>query len=587
VSLRKLVYGGDSSLAKDDSEDEAEQTHTDLGGLFRKVNLEQGKKVEEKSLRNKEDVSRFPDPTHQRDWKVEEIRELIRDCFVTGKWKEEDDAADLLEMDDLDEDGDFEDLETGEKRISSKEPEMPESAGERRKKLIEKKKKLKEKFDAEYDEVDGGKTYYDELKQEMSQQAQLNQKEFDGMDEEMRVQLEGYRPGMYVRVELAKMPCELVSNFDPTYPIILGGLMPGEENIGYVQSRCKRHRWFKKTLKTKDPLIISLGWRRFQTLPLYSKQEDNMRNRYLKYTPAHVACMSHFWGPISPKGTGFLAVQDVAVRHTGFRIAATGTVLELDKSAQVMKKLKLVGTPLKIYKKTAFIKGMFTSTLEVARFEGARVKTVSGIRGQIKKAASKPEGAFRATFEDKILLSDIVFCRTWYQVKIPQFYAAITSLLLPMDHKMKWKGAKTLGELKREKGIRNQAQEDSMYLPIERQEVAPAPLSIPRSLQRVLPYKDKPKTRFIKDPKKRELESQRVAVVLEKHEQKAQELMKRIRTTYEHKQETLKKATSVRMAAYKVQTDKEEARKLKRQKALRKEVFRKVSKMDSKKKKFD
>ena len=68
-----------------------------------------------------------------------------------------------------------------------------------------------------------------------------------------------------------------------------------------------------------------------------------------------------------------------------FHITATGVVLEYNHAARVMKKIKLVGYPCKIFKKTALIRDMFTSDLEIARFEGAAVRTVSGVRGQVKK----------------------------------------------------------------------------------------------------------------------------------------------------------------------------------------------------------
>ncbi|XP_037659857.1 ribosome biogenesis protein BMS1 homolog [Choloepus didactylus] len=357
-NLRKLIYG---TVTEDKEEDDVD-TREELGGLFRVSQPDRECEHKADSL----DCSRFLVET-PHDWGLEEVMNSIRDCFVTGKWEDDKDAAKIL-AEDEELYGDFEDLETGDVHKGTSDPDTQiEDAEEEvkeeielnteegvKKKRMDKKRKLKEMFDAEYDE--GESTYFDDLKGEMQKQAQRNRAEFEDQDDETRVQYEGFRPGMYVRIEIENVPCEFVLNFDPHYPIILGGLGNSEGNVGYVQMRLKKHRWYKKILKSRDPIIFSVGWRRFQTIPLYYIEDHNGRQRLLKYTPQHMHCGATFWGPITPQGTGFLAIQSVSGMMPDFRIAATGVVLDLDKSIKIVKKLKLTGFPFKIFKNTSFIK---------------------------------------------------------------------------------------------------------------------------------------------------------------------------------------------------------------------------------------
>lgn len=323
-------------------------------------------------------------------WKNVEASDTIRQLFITGLGDLSDHPEEGPEVD-----GGFEDLETR----TDDDPSRSAT-------LLAKRETLRRKFDEQYeDPIASVKGFYDERKEEMTNQSTLNREEFQTLDEGIRTAIEGFPPGSYLRIEVWGVPCEMVDNFDPTYPVIAGGLLAAEERFGFIQARLKRHRWFSRTLKTDDPLIFSLGWRRFQSVPIYSLDDHSIRMRLLKYTPEHMHCYATFYGPVSFPNTGFCAFNSLTPESKGFRVSATGVILDIDHSVKIAKKLKLTGVPYKIFKNTAFIKDMFTTALEVSKFEGANVRTVSGIRGQVKRALPKPDGAFRATFEDKVLMS--------------------------------------------------------------------------------------------------------------------------------------------------------------------------------------
>ena len=231
-----------------------------------------------------------------------------------------------------------------------------------------------------------------------------------------------------------------------------------------MRVKIKKHRWYPHILKSRDPITFSIGWRKFQSVPIYTMEDDTIQGdsamRAIKYTPKFGFCYAVFYAPTFAVGTPFLGVPDMSDGDVSshFRICTTGVIIEMNSQFKVMKKLKLIGEPYKVMKNTAFIKGMFSSALEVAKFTGASLKTVSGIRGSIKRNVKDParNGAFRATFEDKILMSDIVFLRTWYGVDVPRFCNPIISY-------GKTRMLKTHAALRWERGLPIPGKKDSEY----------------------------------------------------------------------------------------------------------------------------
>jgi len=627
ANVMELIYGEQKRIKPADDSYIDNESGEDDEEFFQLKDDSKAKDAEEdQTLENINSLERsfmlHPDEVLLEKWaNIEDARDLLRHYFVErrrdeakGSAEENDDDEDFEDLEDRhdekseSEDGYSEEMEEEEK-LSAEEERLKHAVEKAAKKAafdLERDgiKESGEKADDEEQEEDSN-AYINKMRTEIADQENLNASEFADLDVVARAKIEGVRSGKYVRIEVTKVPCEFVNHFDPRAPVILGGLNAHESGLTYCRVRIKKHRWFPKVLKTNDPLIISMGWRRFQTMPVYSMEDSsNERQRMLKYTPEHMHCQAVFWGPATAPNTGLLAYQDIREKQRGFRVCATGTLLELDQSSKIVKKLKLVGEPYKIMKNTTYIKGMFSSALEVSRFEGAALRTVSGIRGVVKKAAKDRPGGFRASFEDKILMSDIVFCRTWVPVTPTKFFNPIMSLL--RDRPIKALTDKEKRVLAKKKGADNEVEEelvaeedgehseeeiddgllrnvaqlrfalqqpipvnkDSLYKPITRKPKKFPKFTISESLQKALPFASKPKQDRGQAPKAKKrarnhsenFTGSRRAVILSRHEKDIASLVQQLNTIKKDKVQKRKEKSKQRHA--------EHQKKLARQAAL-------------------
>lgn len=217
-------------------------------------------------------------------------------------------------------------------------------------------------------------------------------------------------PGTYVRIRVSHGIDELRSEFRDRGYLIVGTVAEGEKT--HVRGRIKVHKWAERTIRSLVPVTISLGWYRFQCVPVLSVN-DGRRNRYLKRN-LDGYCNITFFGP--PECSGRFCL----VKKEGFRILALGSIE--GGGEQIVKKCKLIGITTRVFRNSVFVRQMFNTRDEVLRFTGGRLKSVSGLRGIIKKPQGY-SGDFRASFEGSLNKDDVVFLKCYFPTDVPSMYA--------------------------------------------------------------------------------------------------------------------------------------------------------------------
>lgn len=218
--------------------------------------------------------------------------------------------------------------------------------------------------------------------------------------------------GSYVRITIHNLDVQWVETRDPSNPVILSWLLPHEHRKSVVHAHVQRSgSWFKDTLKSRDLLVCSMGFRRFYVRPLFSDAGMNCdKNKYVKYVGAGDFTNCSFYGPIAYKPSPVLLFRPsdstMNTHHIG-SLVATGSLSDINPNRIILKKIILSGNPFKSRKRLATVRFMFYSPEDIDYFSKIQLITKKGKVGHIKESLGT-HGYMKCLFNEQINMQDVV-----------------------------------------------------------------------------------------------------------------------------------------------------------------------------------
>ncbi|ORX34364.1 putative ribosome biogenesis and assembly-related protein [Kockovaella imperatae] len=233
---------------------------------------------------------------------------------------------------------------------------------------------------------------------------------------------QGVKPGTRVVLVIRNVPADVTR--DSPLPFIVHGLLQHEHKQTVSHLVVQRNTEYSEPVKAKDPLILSVGPRRYTIHPLFSQHVKgggkgvNNVHKSEKFLRSGAAAVATFYGPVS-----FGKVPCLLLKNEGEgkvpSLVAMGSTLPPDPRRIIAKRIILTGHPLKIHKKTATIRYMFFNRPDVEYFQSVELHTKFGRVGHITEPLGT-HGYFKAHFDGPINQMDTI-CMNLYKRQYPKW----------------------------------------------------------------------------------------------------------------------------------------------------------------------
>uniref|UniRef100_A0A8D2ISX2 Pre-rRNA-processing protein TSR1 homolog n=1 Tax=Varanus komodoensis TaxID=61221 RepID=A0A8D2ISX2_VARKO len=232
---------------------------------------------------------------------------------------------------------------------------------------------------------------------------QLEQEESDGAE-----------VGCYVTLHICSVPVSVMESFQrQRTPLVLFTLLPHEQKMSVLNLLVRRHAGNSEPIRSGEELAIHCGFRRFRASPLYSQHSSGNKHKLEQFLQADTATVATVYAPITfPPVSVLLFQQKSSGAHS---LVATGSLLSVDPSRIVIKRVVLSGHPFKIHRKTAVVRYMFFSREDVLWFRPVELRSKWGRRGHIKEPLGT-HGHMKCQFDGQLKSQDTVLMTLYKRV---------------------------------------------------------------------------------------------------------------------------------------------------------------------------
>lgn len=236
--------------------------------------------------------------------------------------------------------------------------------------------------------------------------------------------------GTRVVLNIKNVPRALFAAYDPSLPFVVFGLLKHEHKYSVMHFTIQRNTECTETVRSKDPLVVLLGPRRFVINPIFSQHTArgggrgaNNVHKFERFLRHGInATIATAYLPITfgnQPAVVFRVPSSPTASDQSIHLIGSGSLLSSDPTRITAKRLILTGHPFKVHKKTATIRYMFFNQPDIEYYKPVALRTKRGRTGHIRESLGT-HGYFKAGFDGPIDQMDVI-CLNLYKRCFPKW----------------------------------------------------------------------------------------------------------------------------------------------------------------------